>query len=111
MTYNSYPIGGWGLESYGQYDINDFRFQSTPLETARPPTAIVNYIVVTKEWNIGIASETDRHGFDRLPQKPVKLVENLSKIQILNLRMTKTSNRPVLPVYQPVWPINWYRKW
>jgi hypothetical protein len=108
MTYNSYPIGGWGLESYGQYDINDFRFQSTPLETAHPPTAKVNSIVVTKEWNIGIASETDRHGFDRLPQK---LVENLSKIQILNLRMTKTSNRPVLPVYQPVWPINWYRKW
>jgi hypothetical protein len=43
--------GSVTIRSYGQYDINGFRFQSAPVEVARPRAATVNSGVVTRAIN------------------------------------------------------------
>jgi hypothetical protein len=35
-------------KSYGQYDVNRFRFRSTIFEASRPPAATINTGVVTR---------------------------------------------------------------
>jgi hypothetical protein len=39
------------VRSYGRYDVNGFRFQSTPFEVAHPRAATVNSGVVTRAIN------------------------------------------------------------
>jgi hypothetical protein len=40
--------GSVTVKSYGQYDVNGFRFQSTPFEVARPRAATISLGVVTR---------------------------------------------------------------
>jgi hypothetical protein len=40
--------GSVTVRSYCQYDVNDFRFQSTPFEVARPRACTISLGVVTR---------------------------------------------------------------